>query len=101
MAPHHDTPTRVKLLDRRATYDAESVRKSSRELFQELHIPEQSRYCILTNQYKRQLQHLNQHDTRGRFFQITKKVLKYFEWLIIRHEKNKHFLQWFDLCTEF
>ena len=100
MAPHHDTPTRVKLLDRRARYDAEGVRKSSRELFQELRIPERSGYRILASQRERRLQHSDQHDTRGRSSQITKRALRHLEWLITRHGKDGRLLQWSDLRTE-
>ena len=100
MAPQYDTPTRTKLLDRRALYDDESIRKTSKELFKELGVSERSGYRILATHRERRLQHSNTPDQRGARTQMTKRALRHLELLITRHGKDGRLLGWSDLREE-
>ena len=100
MPGQHETPTRVKILDRRAFYDASNIRKSNADLFAELGVPKRTGYRILASKRERHLQHSNQSETRGKRSQMTQRALRHLEILITRNGVDGRLLSWQDIREE-
>ena len=100
MPDQQETPIRVKILDRRAFYDAEHIRKSNADLFVELGVPKRTGYRILASKRERRLQHSNEADRRGKRSQMTPRALQHLEMLITRHGIDGRLLTWQDLHEE-
>ena len=100
MAPHHETPTRVRLIDRLGLKANGHLNMKKSEVYKDLQVSDRSARRIVKSGRDRRLQHSNESDGRGIKAKMTSRALRHLEMHIIRHGEDGRQLTWTDLRVE-